>query len=163
MTTEKKPTILLVDGDPEALDVLIDALRDAGYNTEIATSGERAVYWAKRALPDLIIGEAELPDLEVLGLVGAIAAVPELAHIPVVLLAGLDDEESRLQGLRIGALDYIQKPVSSDEVTVRIAKYLEGIFIRRNLEARLAACEQELADLRGRLTQLQQIHAHAMI
>jgi len=163
MTTAKKPTILLVDNDPEALDVLIDALREAGYDTEVATTGERALHWAGLTAPDLILGEAELPDLEKFGLVDAVAAAPHLGAIPVVFLAGLEGEENRLRGLRTGALDYIHKPVSSEEVVVRVGKYLEIIAARRRLEETLAALERELAELRERLSKVQQIHAHALI
>ncbi|MFW6138907.1 MAG: response regulator [Spirochaetota bacterium] len=113
-------TILIVEKSPEILELLRRFIEKAGYNTIIATDGEKGLKYARRYLPHLVVAERLLPRMNGLQLCRKIKDSSETEHIPVIFLSILDSEKDIIEGLKAGADDYVKKPFSPDELVARI-------------------------------------------
>lgn len=120
-----KPRILIVDDEPEAVELLEFNLRQAGYTTSSAANGSEALEKARAALPSLIVLDWMLPEMEGLEVCKVLRRDPATARIPVIMVTARAAEIDRVLGLEIGADDYVTKPFSPRELILRIRKVLE--------------------------------------
>ncbi len=132
------PRILLVDDTPENLDVLSGILEDLDCELLVATSGERALELAGRRLPDLILLDVMMPDMNGFEVCTRLKSDLATTEIPVVFVTARTDDIS--QGFRVGGADYITKPINSDEVRARVRHQLE----RQTMLAELKSFNREL-------------------
>jgi len=132
------PRILLVDDTPENLDVLSGILEDPECELLVATSGERALELASRRLPDLILLDVMMPDMNGFEVCTRLKADLATTEIPIVFVTARADDIS--QGFRVGGADYITKPINSDEVRARVRHQLE----RQTMLAELKSFNREL-------------------
>jgi len=143
MTTaqlSKSPSlILIVDDVPANLDVLSETLSYEGYDVAIATSGERALLQISRMLPDLILLDIQMPEMDGFSVCQKLKASPATAQIPIIFMTALTDLESKMRGFDLGALDYITKPFQDREVLARIKTHLQLSKLTKNLEKEVAA------------------------
>jgi len=119
-----KPKILLVDDEPDALEVLGFKLREAGFTPIFAKDGERALAAARSERPDLIVLDLMLPEVDGLEVCKILRRDPSMAAIPVIMLTARAAEMDRVLGLELGADDYVTKPFSPRELVIRIRKLL---------------------------------------
>jgi DNA-binding response OmpR family regulator len=119
-----KPKILLVDDEPDALEVLGFKLRQAGYNALLAKDGERAIALARDERPALIVLDLMLPEVDGLEVCKILRRDPNTAAIPIIMLTARAAEMDRVLGLELGADDYVTKPFSPRELLLRIKKLL---------------------------------------
>jgi two-component system phosphate regulon response regulator PhoB len=119
-----KPKILLVDDEPDALEVLGFKLRQAGYNALLAKDGERAITLARDERPALIVLDLMLPEVDGLEVCKILRRDPNTAAIPIIMLTARAAEMDRVLGLELGADDYVTKPFSPRELLLRIKKLL---------------------------------------
>lgn len=126
MTEETpKKTILIVDDAPTNIDLLKGLLREH-YRIKAATSGEKALAIAAKApTPDLILLDVMMPDLDGYETCRRLKADPVTADIAVFFVTGRLDPDERATGLRLGALDYILKPVDPERLLERVAAVLD--------------------------------------
>jgi two-component system cell cycle sensor histidine kinase/response regulator CckA len=117
---DEKPIILVVDDAPEALEVLSLILANAGYAVQLADSGEKALELIAICQPDLILLDIQLQGIDGLEVCRLLKASSTTADIPVVLISGFTDSGKRVEGLQIGASDYINKPYQMEELRSRI-------------------------------------------
>lgn len=117
-----KPKILLVDDEPDALEVLGFKLRQAGYNALLAKDGERAIALARDERPALIVLDLMLPEVDGLEVCKILRRDPNTAAIPIIMLTARAAEMDRVLGLELGADDYVTKPFSPRELLLRIKK-----------------------------------------
>lgn len=115
-------TILVVDDSPTALLYLTDILRKNGYEVLTASSGEEAVAKAKSDKPDLIIMDVVMPGLNGFQATRMLSRDADTKDIPVIMCTTKDQETDRIWGLRQGAVDYLVKPVTEDELLAHIRK-----------------------------------------
>ncbi|BAN34069.1 response regulator receiver modulated diguanylate cyclase/phosphodiesterase with PAS/PAC sensor(S) [Sulfuricella denitrificans skB26] len=133
MTTNEKPLILLVDDMPANLHVLVAALRD-DHRIKTATSGTTALDLAERDdRPQLILLDVVMPGMSGLEVLRRLRENPETRDIPVIFITADVSEQSQLEGLDLGADDYITKPVVAAVLRVRVRNLLQ----RKRTEARL--------------------------
>lgn len=132
------PRILLVDDTPENLDVLSGILEDLDCQLLVATSGERALELAARRLPDLILLDVMMPDLNGFDVCTRLKGDLATTEIPIVFVTARTDDIS--QGFRVGGADYITKPINADEVRARVRYQLE----RQTMLAELKSFNREL-------------------
>jgi two-component system OmpR family response regulator len=114
--------LLVVEDDPNILELLSASLRFAGFEVATARTGSEGVTAALRARPDLVVLDVMLPDLdgfEVLKLMRS-----EGARFPVVFLTARDTTDDKIRGLTLGGDDYVTKPFSLEELTARIRAVL---------------------------------------
>lgn len=137
-----KGKVLLVDDVPANIKVLIEALQDE-YEIIIATSGERALTWASSEIPpDLILLDIMMPGMDGYEVCQRLKDNPETAHIPVIFVTAMHEEEDETKGLSLGAVDYVHKPYSLAIIKARIETQLALKFQREDL----ARAEVELLD-----------------
>jgi len=125
MDTIKKPLILIVDDTPHNLQVLTNILHDKGYNICISTSGYQALESVNTEMPDLILLDIQMPDMDGFETFKALKLNPNSEDIPVIFLTAMVDPEKILQGFELGAVDYITKPFNIPELTSRVATHIE--------------------------------------
>ena len=116
--------ILVVDDEPDLLELVRVNLSQAGFEVETAETGRQALERARRAAPDLLILDLMLPDLSGTEVCRHLRADPSLGEIPIIMLTARADEVDRVVGLEIGADDYVTKPFSPRELTLRVRAVL---------------------------------------
>lgn len=142
--------VLIVDDTPANLDVISQALIDAGFETAIATSGERALKQIQLAPPDLILLDIMMPGIDGFETCRRLKAQEALKDIPIIFMTALDDVESKIQGLELGAVDYITKPFQEREVLARVRAQMNLRYATQQLaisEARLSSILNSLKDV----------------
>lgn len=126
--TDKK--ILIVDDNTEILSFLNDLLRTT-YEVSTANNGEDALKIAQKELPDLIISDVVMPKMNGREFCYHIKRETLTKHIPVVLLTSEDTIDDQVQGLNIGADDYITKPFNAEILKAKIATILKNKELQR--------------------------------
>ncbi|GLW97475.1 response regulator transcription factor [Microtetraspora sp. NBRC 16547] len=114
--------LLIVEDEPNILELLAASLRFAGFEVTTASSGGEAVAAAQRHRPDLIVLDVMLPDMDGFDIVRRLRSGG--AHTPVVFLTARDATEDKIRGLTLGGDDYVTKPFSLEEVIARIRAVL---------------------------------------
>ena len=113
--------ILIVDDDKNICELLDIYLKSEGYDTVFAYDGSSAVTTAKKEIPDLIILDVMMP---IINGWEACKLIRQFSNVPIIMLTALDTLENKVQGLNIGADDYIVKPFEPMEVLARINAHL---------------------------------------
>lgn len=140
-----KPTILIVDDTPANLTLLSELLRPL-YRVRAANSGERALRAAEsEPLPDLILLDVIMPDLNGYEVMQRLQASPRTRAIPVIFITAMTSAEDEEQGLELGAVDYITKPFMPSIVLARVRTQLELKLARDRLADQNNWLEQEVA------------------
>jgi two-component system sensor histidine kinase/response regulator len=130
--------ILIVDDVPANLDVLSETLSAEGYEVAIATSGERALLQISRMLPDLILLDIQMPEMNGFSVCQILKADPQTCQVPIIFMTALTDLDSKMKGFDLGALDYITKPFQDREVLARIRTHLQLSKLTQHLEREVA-------------------------
>ena len=140
--------VLVADDDAVNREVLGDLLK-LEYPVILARNGVQALERAMRHLPDLILLDVVMPDMDGYEVLRRLRQDPRTAHIAVIFISGLDRPEDEAAGLKLGAADYIVKPFNRTVVMARVALHLQVVRQRRMLE-RLANVDglTELANRR---------------
>src|ERR1700734_1984793 len=112
--------ILVVDDEPDIVELIAFNLEAEGYAVITATSGLEALNRARAILPDLIVLDLMLPELDGLAVCEILHRLPSTAPIPIIMLTAWKSELSRMIGLQTGAEEYITKPFSPRDLVVRV-------------------------------------------
>lgn len=118
------PRILIVDDDARNVRLLAAMLHADRYATLSAGNGREALDHAAEHLPDLILLDVMMPDMNGFEVIEKLKSDPATQRIPIIMVTALDDRESRLYALQAGADEFITKPVDRIELTVRIKNLL---------------------------------------
>lgn len=131
--------LLLVEDSSTMRRMISTLLTEEGYEVKVAVDGNDGLVKAREEpLPELILSDFEMPELDGPGLCRAIKADAELRTTPVIMLTTLGETKSKVTGLDAGADDYIQKPKSPDEI--------QELFARIRAQLRIADIRAELAE-----------------
>ncbi len=122
-----KPTILVVDDEEDAVELIEFNLKAAGYNVITASDGKEALKKARLMMPDLILLDLMLPEVDGLEVCKILRRDPATSAIPILMLTAKSAEIDRVLGLELGADDYVTKPFSPRELVLRV----KGLFRRR--------------------------------
>jgi len=148
----KKYNILLVDDIPSNLNFLSDVLSQEGFGIILATLGNNALITARSELPDLILLDIAMPDLDGYTVCEKLKEDPSTRDIPVIFLTARNEREDIIRGFEVGAVDYIMKPFNYTELIARVRTQLE----LRNKTLQLKFINQRLEELvRQRTAELQ--------
>ena len=151
--------ILVVEDESAIVDIVCRALRRHGYETESAGDGDAALDKAATLRPDLVILDLMLPKMDGWEVCRRLRATPETASTPVIMLTARRDERDVLEGLEIGADDYIKKPFSLAELVARVrallrrttgkeaARTIEDGDLRIDLDDEMTFIRDETVDL----------------
>lgn len=113
-------TVLIVDDEYSGRETLQSVLEGEGYNLIMAENGPQAIEKAKAYLPDVILLDVMMPGMTGFEVCERIRSDPLVAEIPIIILTALDDRESLLIGLKVGADDFISKPFDRFELRARL-------------------------------------------
>jgi len=119
-----KQRILVVDDEPDLLELVRVNLAQAGFEVETASKGRGALESVRRSAPDLIVLDLMLPDIQGTDVCRELRADPEFARLPIIMLTARADEVDRVVGFELGADDYVTKPFSPRELTLRVRAIL---------------------------------------
>ncbi len=117
--------VLLVDDNPTNLQVLYQALEAQGYELLIALGGEEALGIAQQAMPTLILLDINMPGMDGFETCRRLKANPQTRDIVVIFLSARDALEDKIEGLKLGAVDYVSKPFQFEEVVARVKTQFE--------------------------------------
>ena len=120
----KRPVILIVDDEVSNIEILSAALED-DYDVCFATSGEEVYDLLRNVMPDLVLLDVLMPGTNGYDVCKHIKSDSLLADIPIIFTTALGQEEAELEGLALGAIDYIAKPISPAIVQARVRNHLE--------------------------------------
>ncbi len=118
--------ILIVDDSPSQLMGIRRIVEKLGHDALTAEDGAAGVEAAKREIPDLILMDVVMPNLNGFQATRSITREPTTKHIPVILVTTKDQDTDRVWGMRQGAKAYITKPFSETELSELITQYLGG-------------------------------------
>jgi putative two-component system response regulator len=139
--------ILVVDDDATTLHILRNTLKKMSQVTLVNSARQALEFLAQNTQdkPDLILLDVEMPEMNGYELIGILKANLKYKDIPVIFLTGLEGQDSELTALRLGALDYMQKPIIPELVRARVKLHLELDMYRKNL---LDLVDQKTATIR---------------
>lgn len=138
--------ILIVDDTPENIQILVGILRDRGYELSVATNGKQALEVAAKVVPDLILLDVVMPEMDGYETCRALKADSHHRDTPVIFLTSKSESEDIVRGFEAGAVDYVAKPFNSHELLARISTHLTLDQLRRSLADKI----EQLAEARAR-------------
>lgn len=116
--------ILIVDDEPDLARMVAQLLEETGYTTRIAMDGRDALGQVQAQLPDLILMDVNMPDMDGYTLASMLKADPATATVPIIMISAQDGRGARQIGLESGAEDYLCKPVDPPELLAKIRNLL---------------------------------------
>jgi DNA-binding response OmpR family regulator len=119
-----KARILVVDDEPETVELVEFNLRQAGFEVATACDGAEAIQKTRAQLPNLIVLDLMLPEVDGLEVCKILRRDANTAAIPIIMLTAKASELDRVLGLELGADDYLTKPFSPRELVLRVKKLL---------------------------------------
>jgi phosphoserine phosphatase RsbU/P len=138
-------TILVVDDSPTNLQVLVRTLEGGGHRILAAKNGKAALEIVQRTKPDLVLLDVMMPEMDGFAVCRALKADPRTRDIVVIFLSALGEVTDKVQGLELGAVDYITKPIQTEEVMARVSNHLSRQYLWRELRRSRDRLDKELA------------------
>ena len=144
-------TILVVDDNHLNVQILIESLTKAGYDTLAEMSGEQALHCLEQYQPDLILLDLEMPGIDGFETCRRIKQHTETKEIPVIFIMTFATEENKIRGFEAGAVDYIAKPFQVKEVLARVETHLtlrrtQKELQQKNMQLMQESTERELIE-----------------
>ncbi|MBL8079565.1 MAG: hybrid sensor histidine kinase/response regulator [Anaerolineales bacterium] len=155
MDSEKPKTILVVDDEPAIRLGLAATLKRQGYSVITAEDGNDGILKATQTLPDLILSDVMMPNMNGFELRRQLGTVASLASIPFIFLTARSASEDRVLGMREGADDYVTKPFVIDELLARVEAVLRRVHTEREHGRQLGKqdAEADIEKLRREILQ----------
>jgi len=119
----KRKKILVVEDNSDLLELLRIEFKEKGFAIATATNGVDAIRKARSLLPDLILLDVMLPELDGFAVCEILRKDPATASTPILLLSGLPGQISRCAGIESGATDFVAKPISPSAVVSRVREF----------------------------------------
>ncbi|WP_428262828.1 hybrid sensor histidine kinase/response regulator [Haliangium sp.] len=154
---DKRHRILIVDDEQLNLDILVHLLGE-DYKLAVATSGERALELARKLVPDLVLLDVSMPNMDGYAVCATLKADPALRAIPVIFVTTREQPVDEQRGLEAGAIDYITKPFSPSVLCMRVRNHVA----LKQYQERLEALVDERTEALARRTE-QLEHANAAL
>jgi DNA-binding NtrC family response regulator len=139
------PQILLVDDNPTNLQVLYQTLEGNGYRLLAARGGKAAIAIAERAVPDLVLLDVMMPDMDGFETCARLKGDARTRDSAIIFLSALTEPGEKVRGLGLGAVDFINKPFQGEEVLARVRTHLTLRDLQNQLRRRNEELEHELS------------------
>jgi signal transduction histidine kinase len=146
-------SILVVDDTPANLQVLVGMLKERGHRVRPVLEGRLALRAAKAEVPDLVLLDINMPDMNGFEVCEQLKADPKLADTPVIFISGNNETADKVRAFSVGGVDYVTKPFQMAEVEARVATHLELRRKRRELQESYEALRR-LESLRDSLVHM---------
>jgi two-component system sensor histidine kinase/response regulator len=118
------PKVLIVDDELFNIDYLQQELEDCNYELITASNGREALDQIKKELPDLVLLDLMMPVLDGFAVLRQIKADPDLRDIPVIIVSAANNSRSVVKGIKLGAEDYITKPIDEKLLLQKVREFL---------------------------------------
>jgi len=136
--------ILIVDDEPNNLDVLRNCLREAGFKVPVAKDGKTALERVNYIKPDLILLDVMMPEMDGFETCQRLKKNEVTKDTPIIFITAKTESVDKVKGLEIGAVDYITKPFQTAEVVARVNKHLTVRNLQKQLEAKNAQLQDHV-------------------
>lgn len=160
LSTSEKGLILVVDDTPTNLAIISQILTNSGLEVLTAIDGKTALDSIQDRLPDLILLDVVMPGIDGFETCKLLKQNLRACDIPIIFMTAISDTDSKVNGLSLGAVDYITKPFQAEELLARIKTHLQLRNLTKNLEKivaeRTAELSQALQELKSSQVQLVQ-------
>lgn len=130
----KKRKLLLVDDEVDIIIFLKQLLKDEGYSSVTANSGQEALQIVKNEPIDILITDIRMPEMDGIELIDKVSKIDKNIH--TIMLTGHGDIDTAIQAMKTGSLNYLRKPVNFEELLITIRQGLAISVLRENLEDR---------------------------
>ena len=152
-TKTQSQVVLVVDDAIDSIHMLNDVLEESHFTVLVALEGAQALTITKNIRPDIILLDAIMPNMDGFETCRQLKLNPQLADVPIIFMTGLSDTEHVVMGLNAGGVDYVTKPINSDELIARMRVHLANARITQSARAALDTAGQYLLtiDLQGQL------------
>ncbi len=137
--------ILIVDDTPANLRLLSQMLTLRGHSVRAVTSGSRALSSAQMSVPDLILLDIKMPEMNGYDVCQRLKADPQTRDVPVIFISALDELQDKVHAFAVGGVDYITKPFQVEEVVARVETHLALRRLQEQLENANRKMARELA------------------
>ncbi|VAW70601.1 hypothetical protein MNBD_GAMMA10-1317 [hydrothermal vent metagenome] len=124
-------SILIVDDSRTQLYAFEKMLNAEGVKTFTAENGKQGILMAKKVLPDLILMDIVMPEINGFQATRYLSRQAETGHIPIIIVSGTDQGSDKAWGLKLGAKDYIQKPVQKDLLLAKISRWTAEVGVEK--------------------------------
>ena len=151
--------ILVVDDTPANLRLLVQLLTEQGYKPRPCPNGKLAIAGVQLSIPDLILLDINMPDLNGYEVCQQLKANPKTCQIPVIFISALGETLDKVKAFGVGGVDYITKPFQAEEVLARVSIHLQIHHLQRQLEKTNSEQAKQLAEQN---IQLQEINRALM-
>jgi signal transduction histidine kinase len=146
--------ILIVDDTPANLRLLSQLLTERGYRVRAALNGPRAIEAAQAQVPDLILLDIMMPEMDGYAVCERLKAQPRTRDVPVIFLSALGEADDKVRAFAVGGVDYVTKPFEPREVMARVQTHLTLRSLTRRLETANVDMAAQLAELEARNEEL---------
>jgi two-component system sensor histidine kinase/response regulator len=143
----REATLLIVDDKPQNLRLISDFLAEQGFELMLTRSGAQALEKIQRAMPDLVLLDVTMPEMDGFEVCRRLKLDARTASVPVIFMTALDDTAHKVQGFRLGAVDYITKPIQREELLARIQHHVQLYTLEKELRAKSNDLAQKNAEL----------------
>jgi signal transduction histidine kinase len=144
---EKPISILVVDDTPDNIRLLSTILADQGYEVRKALNGKMALMAVNNSLPDLILLDINMPDIDGYQVCAQLKQNPHTQDIPVIFISALDEVTDKIKAFKLGAVDYVTKPFEQGEVISRVHNQIRLRSLQLELEKKNNSLEQAMEQL----------------
>lgn len=138
--------ILVVDDTPASLKLLTEILTEGGYRVRPASSGRLALRSAAAEVPDLILLDVLMPDIDGYEVCTRLKRDQKTQNVPIIFISSLDQTVDRVKGFQAGGIDFISKPFQPEEILARVRTHLSIRDLQKQLESQNAALEREVIE-----------------
>ena len=155
--TTEQGTLLIVDDNPNNLGLMSEFLAHSGFKVLVALNGESAIQKIEHILPDLILLDVLMPGTDGFETCRRLKANKSTKEIPVIFMTALSGTMRKIEGLNLGAVDYITKPLQHEEVLARVKLHLSLRHLTKRLQEQNVRLEQEIEERLSAETALLQL------
>ncbi len=159
-TRNSTVNILIVDDAQDNIELLFGLLAGSGYQVRAALNGRAALKAVKKKLPDLILLDIRMPEMDGYEVCRRLKFERKSAQIPIVFISGLEESRDKVRGFDVGGVDYITKPFQPEEVLARVRTHVALTQMKKNLEQMV---EQRTSELTCLATAVEQIDEELII
>jgi DNA-binding response OmpR family regulator len=144
LESSNKGVILIVDDNPDNLELLFFFLSDSDFTVLLATDGKSAIEKVEESNPDLILLDVMMPGIDGFETCRRLKANESSKDIPVIFMTALSETVDKVKGFNVGAVDYLTKPIQEEDLKARVTTHITIRNLNRSLLEQNLRLEQEI-------------------
>ena len=145
--------VLIVDDEKDFCDILFRVVKQAGFTALVAHNGPMALDMIQSGLPDIVLLDIRMPGTDGFDVIRQIKEREKYSDIPIIFISASTEVKQRVEGLKLGAVDFITKPIDHEELLVRVQTHLEMSRLRTRLENQTADLQLANEKLRSEISE----------